>query len=103
MRLKAWEVQTSRDAAAEVFGPDVRVSLFGLRTDDTGRGGRGDIDLDVESDRELGHETKLLARFKARLKRRLRDRKIDVVVWDSATKTAPIHKRARENGVKLTK
>jgi predicted nucleotidyltransferase len=101
MRLKEWEVQTIRDTAAEVFGPDVRVYLFGSRTDDTVRG--GDIDLYVESDRELGHETTLSARFQTRLKRRLGDQKIDVVVWDPTTKTARIHERAKETGVELTK
>lgn len=100
MRLKDWEVRTIRETAAEVFGPNVRVYLFGSRTDDSVRG--GDIDLYVESDDPLEHEAKLSARFEARLKRRLGDQKIDVVVWHPETKTAPIHERARATGIELT-
>jgi predicted nucleotidyltransferase len=46
MRLSAHERDVIREAAAEVFGPDVRVMLFGSRVDDSRRG--GDIDLFVE-------------------------------------------------------
>lgn len=47
MRLSEHERNVIRKAAAEVFGPDVRVMLFGSRVDDSRRG--GDIDLFVEA------------------------------------------------------
>ena len=43
MRLGDRERHIIRTAAAEVFGPEARVMLFGSRADDTRRG--GDIDL----------------------------------------------------------
>ena len=42
MRLTPAQQHTIKATAAEVFGTEVKVSLFGSRTDDTRKG--GDID-----------------------------------------------------------
>ncbi|MHB1896659.1 MAG: nucleotidyltransferase domain-containing protein, partial [Metallibacterium sp.] len=47
MRLTPEQAAIIRSAAAEVFGSDARVWLFGSRVDDSKRG--GDIDLLIET------------------------------------------------------
>jgi len=82
MRLNDTERQIIRDAAAEVFGPEARVLLFGSRVDDARRG--GDIDLlillDGSSDNAdmmtLGEKR---VRYLVMLEKALGERKIDLI------------------------
>ncbi|MHB8266261.1 MAG: hypothetical protein ACYDC7_10125 [Acidithiobacillus ferrivorans] len=48
MRLSPEQINQIRQSAAESFGPEARVWLFGSRVDDSKLG--GDVDLLVESD-----------------------------------------------------
>ena len=76
MRLQTKDIKQIVRIAREIYGNDVKVYLFGSRTDDTKRG--GDIDLLVRtSDKKKG----VLARVRmiAALKRVLGDQKIDVI------------------------
>ena len=76
MRLQTKDIKQIVRIAREIYGNDVKVYLFGSRTDDTKRG--GDIDLLVStSDKKKG----VLARVRmiAALKRVLGDQKIDVI------------------------
>ena len=76
MRLTPRERQIIREAGLHHFG--VVPYLFGSRLDDAGRG--GDIDLYIPGTWSP-HETVLRKiRFCAELRRRLGDRKIDVIV-----------------------
>ena len=79
MRLTAEQAAIIRSAAAEVFGSDARVWLFGSRVDDSKRG--GDIDLLVQAGPLPAQETLLRKlRFLGRLEDGLGERKIDVVI-----------------------
>jgi predicted nucleotidyltransferase len=72
MRLKEFEIEAIKKSFDEVFNKG-EVILFGSRVDDNKRG--GDIDLYIKA--EYDFEKKI--KFLAKLKRRIGDRKIDVV------------------------
>ncbi len=77
MRLRSAEIQTIVDSAREIYGKDVKVFLFGSRTDDSKRG--GDIDLLIRTECEEKKSILERIRLVARLKQLLGDQKIDVV------------------------
>lgn len=99
MRLSAEQRQAILEEVAASFGPQAVVRLFGSRVNDSARG--GDIDLHIESggspadllDREL--------RLRARLLRRLGERRIDVIVQAGDQPPRPIDLEARQTGVRL--
>ena len=76
MRLQVNEIQQILQVARDIYGNDVKVYLFGSRTDDTKRG--GDIDLLIRtSEAKKGILSRV--RMIARLKHLLGDQKIDVI------------------------
>jgi len=99
MRLTETQIQAIHATAEEFFGGDARVSLSGSRIDDHQRG--GDIDLLIEVDRVLDNRPAMAARFSDRLQRRIGEQRIDVVIIDPNTRLQPIHRIARETGIKL--
>jgi len=74
------------------------VWLFGLRVQDSARG--GDIDLLVVSTLPLESWASAEAEFAATLEWRLGDQRIDVVI-DDRSRTLAIADRARETGERL--
>lgn len=100
MRLKPDQIEAIRQETEHFFGPGSEVWLFGSRVDDARRG--GDVDLYV---RPSLHAPDLLAAarfaFLASLKRRLGDRRIDLVLQRDGGEELPIHRQAREHGVRL--
>lgn len=99
MRLTETQIQAIHTTAEELFGSGVRISLFGSRIDDQQRG--GDIDLLIEIDYTLDNRPAMAARFSARLQRRIGDQHIDVLIIDPNTRIQPIHRVAKETGVRL--
>lgn len=98
MRLSAEEVMAIKRTAAEVFGPDATVRLFGSRADDTRRGGDIDLCLEVDpSQATFDHE----CAFRHGLEDRIGEQKIDVVLHRRGTPPAPIAEIALETGVVL--
>ena len=100
MRLTPDQTAAILELAGKHFGGDCRVTLFGSRVDDARRG--GDIDLFVET--SLGSQEAHDARvpFLVELKRRIGDRRIDLVVATPESREKPIHQVAREEGVLLS-
>ena len=99
MRLTSPQVAAIKEAAAEVFGDQTQVWLFGSRVDDAKRG--GDIDLLVRPGAMSGDQAldnKLL--FLAALERRLGERKIDVVI-ETQDDPRRITQIARQTGVRI--
>lgn len=78
MRLTDSQRSIVREEVARAFGEDASVRLFGSRVDDHARG--GDIDLHIEADAPSDELLERELRLRARLWRRLGDRRIDVVV-----------------------
>ena len=101
MRLTEREAAAIRQAATAAFGADAEVRLFGSRADDSKRG--GDIDLFIETDIEdrqeiFKRELSLLGALYAAIG----EQKIDLVVKPrGGGLDLPIHKVAREFGVRL--
>ena len=99
MRLTHHEVEVMKSTAHKMFGEDVRVWLFGSRTDDSKRG--GDIDLYVETAAMLDSPGLAACRFNAELQMQLGEQKIDVLVVDAVTPRQKIHAIAASTGVRL--
>lgn len=95
MRLTTQQQHAIISTFLEVFGKG-EIRLFGSRVDDTQRG--GDIDLYViPESREQLAEARIT--FLARLKRRIGEQKIDLVI--AATPPRPIDHIAQKTGVVL--
>lgn len=99
MRISTQTQQVICEAAHEIFGPNVTVSLFGSRLDDAARG--GDIDLLIQSDKKVVDRERKALRLVARLQIRLGDQPIDVLVLDPETAHQPVHEEALRTGVAL--
>jgi len=101
MRLTTQQVTAIKQSAAECFGDGALVYLFGSRLDDNGRG--GDIDLYVETDRDdIARVLEAKYNFLAKLKQRIGDQRIDVVVNHPARRSPPpIVAIAKRTGVRL--
>lgn len=99
MRLTDEQRRLIKQLAREVIGEDVRVLLFGSRTDDGRRG--GDIDLLVESPRPLPDRLGLELRLGARLERALGGQRVDLLLVDPGLPLQPVHRAAQATGVVL--
>ena len=100
MRLSSEQIESITAAAAEVFGGDAVVWLFGSRVDDARRG--GDVDLYVETGPLSALEQlRLKDRLWMKLQRILGERRIDIVVHAQGTPLRPIHQQARTTGIRL--
>jgi len=73
--------------------------LFGSRVDDTKKG--GDIDLLFETDQALNNRAATAGAIYVALMRQLGERKIDILLKDSATPPAPVLEMARRSGILL--
>lgn len=87
------------DAAHHIFGLDVAVKVFGSRLNDQVRG--GDIDLLIESEKQVHQSRYKSLQLVARLQILLGDQAIDVLVVDPQTEKQPIHFEALNTGVAL--
>lgn len=100
MRLNPEQIEAIKQETRHFFGAQAEVWLFGSRVDDTAKG--GDIDLYLRHC--MGDADQLAAArfaFLARLKRRIGDRKIDLVLQREDGEELPVHELARQQGVKL--
>ena len=91
--------QIQKSAAAEIFGDEAEVWLFGSREDDNRRG--GDIGLYVELPAMGEDEIRLESRFWIRLQRALGERKIDIVTHLQGAPLRPVDQQARATGICL--
>ena len=99
MRLNPEQVAQIRQSAAEGFGPEARVWLFGSRVDDRKRS--CDVGLLVESGAPIDNPAFLAAQLSARLQRKMHGRKADVLLLTPNLSHLPIHDIALGEGVRL--
>ncbi len=97
MRLTPEEIDAIKAAAAEAFGPDAVVRLFGSRVRDDLRG--GDIDLHIEWDGDDEWRAKSL--FEDAFHRRIEPRRVDLVFTRRGHSPKPIEEIALRDGVAL--
>jgi predicted nucleotidyltransferase len=100
MRLSSAQIEVIKQETQHFFGAQVEVWLFGSRVDDAAKG--GDIDLYVDT--RLADADRLAAArfaFLARLKRRIGDGKVDLVLQREGGEVLPIFEIARKQGVRL--
>ena len=95
MRLTKYEIESIRKIFYETF-KDGRIYLFGSRLDDTKRG--GDIDLYIQTEDKNDLLLKKVD-FLAKLKDKIGDQKIDVVV--SKDRNRIIEQEAQNKGIQL--
>jgi len=95
MRLSTYEIESIKKVFYETFG-DGKIYLFGSRLDDVKRG--GDIDLYIQTEHKNGLLLKKID-FLAKLKEKIGDQKIDVVV--SKDKNRVIEQEALNKGLQL--
>lgn len=96
MRLAQEHIAALKQASAELFGTDAVLRVFGSRLHDDARG--GDLDLMVESHREVLRPAWHSALLAARASRVLQGRKVDVVLSAPNLRELPIHAHARREG-----
>jgi predicted nucleotidyltransferase len=99
MRLTPDQIQAIKQTAETVLEVGARVVLFGSRIDDAKKG--GDIDLLFETDRRISNHVATIGALYVALIRKLGDRKIDILLKDSATPPAPVLTIARQTGIQL--
>lgn len=99
MRLTTDQIQAIRQTAQRVLGIGARVSVFGSRALDNRKG--GDIDLFFETDAQLDNRAKVLCQLHGALTLALGERKIDVILKDANTPTAPVFEIAKRTGILL--
>ena len=99
MRLTNTQVRTIKARAAECFGPDAQVWLFGSRVDDDAHG--GDIDLYVELAEPLTDAAWRALRFNGALQQAFGAQRIDVITRGPSEPLKPIHETAKRSGVAL--
>jgi uncharacterized protein len=99
MRLTEKQRAEILRTAAEVFGAGATVTLFGSRVDDTERG--GDIDLMITTDADAATARQQKIRFLVKLKQRIGDRRIDVVLRTPDSEDRTIHRIASSEGVMI--
>lgn len=99
MRLSEFEKQQILHTAREYFGDSARVSLFGSRVDNEARG--GDIDLLICTDQSSAAARTQRVPFLVQLKRRIGDRRIDVVIQAPDSRRSSIHQAAASQGVEI--
>lgn len=100
MRLTERQRAEILRTTTEVFSSDASVALFGSRLDDAARG--GDIDLMITTNLDAETARKKKARYLAILKRRIGDRRIDVIVRTPDSNERPIYRVAASEGVQIT-
>ena len=99
MRIAPEYADAVKQAAAEVFGADAIVRLFGSRADNARRG--GDIDLHVEVS-QPPRDWRTKYSFLTRIEDRTGDeRKIDLVLYQTGAPLRPIDRIALREGVIL--
>lgn len=84
-------------AAKKFFGDDCKVYLFGSRVDDRKNG--GDIDIYVETTREVSFQTEI--EFLIEIELKITTRHIDLVLQSPGKKNRKIFETAKNTGVLL--
>lgn len=93
------EVEVIRATVGRLLGDRTCIRIFGSRAREDEKG--GDIDILIETERQLPNRVVSMCRLASELQMQLGDQKIDVIIVDPDTREQPIHRIARQTGVVL--
>jgi uncharacterized protein len=99
MRLTPAQIDTIKSTAQAVLGEGAQVTLFGSRVHDEQKG--GDVDLMVEVTHAIADPAVLAARLSSRVSRSMHGRRVDVVLKAPNLMEQPIHRIAKQEGIRL--
>lgn len=99
VRLSAREIEVIRATVSRLLGDRTSIRIFGSRAREDEKG--GDIDILLETERQLPSRVASACRLVSELQMQLGDQRIDVIIIDPATREQPIHQIARQTGVLL--
>lgn len=99
MRLTEEQIRMVKLRAAECFGPDAEVWLFGSRVDNSERG--GDVDLYIETSQRLADAAWRTLRLNGALQQAFGAQRIDIILRGSDEPMTAIHEEAKKSGVRL--
>jgi predicted nucleotidyltransferase len=99
MRLTPAQIDTIKSTAQAVLGEGAQVTLFGSRVHDEQKG--GDVDLLVEVTQAIADPAVLAARLSSRVSRSMHGRRVDVVLKAPNLMEQPIHRIAKQEGIRL--
>lgn len=99
MRLTPAQIHTIKSTAQAVLGEGVQITLFGSRVHDDQKG--GDVDLMLEVPAAIDEPALMAARVATRVSRAMHGRKVDVLLKAPNLLEQPIHRIARQQGVRL--
>ena len=99
MRLTIEQIAIIKQKTAQIFGDDTRVYLFGSRIDDDAKG--GDIDLFVESDKEIENPVSKTIQLNGALQQQLGMQKMDIIFHAPPYDWKAIHTQAKDQGILL--
>jgi len=97
LRLSDFEIEAIKSLAKDIFGEDVKLWIFGSRADINKKG--GDIDIYIETN-NLEDIIKKQIKYLSKLKLKIGDQKIDVVIKPENCKE-DISIEAKQTGVRL--
>jgi uncharacterized protein len=101
MRLTSFEVENIVNLARNKFGEDVKVILFGSRTDDSKRGGDIDLLIVPSGEKDIAKLTLLEIQLLAGLKLAIGDQKIDILIKTIDDTNKLVYQQAMDQGIPL--
>lgn len=99
MRLTPAQIDIIKSTAQAVLGEGAQVTLFGSRVHDEQKG--GDVDLMVEVTQAIADPAVLAARLSSQVSRSMHGRRVDVVLKAPNLMEQPIHRIAKQEGIRL--
>lgn len=101
MRLTSNEIENIVNLSRSKFGADVKVILFGSRTDDSKYGGDIDLLIIPSDNQDIKNLTLLEVQLLVSLKMAIGDQKIDLLIKRSQNAPDSIYQHAEQKGISL--
>ncbi len=100
IRLTEKEIKAIKETALEIFGRDTKVYIFGSRTNPSKKGGDIDIFLEIPDCDNLTLVKKRL-KFLVRLKDKIGEQKIDLLIKREKDSLNPIYENIKKCAVRI--
>jgi len=101
MRLTSFEIENIVKLTRNKFGEDVKIILFGSRTDDSKHGGDIDLLIIPTNEKDIIKLTLLEIQLLASLKMKIGDQKIDILIKTPDKTVNSFYQQAEMKGIPL--